>query len=70
MTDWQQPQLPMRFLFRGDPTSTLHYVLAWRVNEDGLRYMTIDGMDIATSSPHMMFAEVCINGQWAHISVH
>lgn len=70
MSEWQQPLIPMRFLFRGDPTSTLHYVLAWRVNEGALRYMSIDGMDIATSSPHMMFAEVFINGVWVHISVH
>ena len=69
MTDWQQPQLPMRFLFRGDPTSTLHYVLAWRVDEDGLRYMSVDGMNIATSSTLHMFTEVFINGVWVHISV-
>ena len=69
MTEWQQPLLPTGFLFRGDPTSTTHYVLAWRVDEDGLRYLSVDGMNIATSSRLHMFTEVFISGQWVHIDV-
>jgi hypothetical protein len=30
--------------------------------------MTVDGMDIATSSNFMMFAEVFVGGDWLRIS--
>ncbi|CAB4155395.1 hypothetical protein UFOVP665_5 [uncultured Caudovirales phage] len=67
-TEWQECGRPVRFFFRAEPTSTVHYVLAWRVYHGTLRYMTVDGIDIATSSNLMMFAEVFIGGEWRRVS--
>jgi hypothetical protein len=67
-TEWQECGRPVRFYFRGNPTNTVHYVHAWRVYHGTLRYMTVDGMDIATSSDFMMFAEVFVGGDWLRIS--
>lgn len=67
-TEWQECGRPVRFYFRGEPTNTVHYVLAWRVYYGTLRYMTLDGMDIATTSNLMLFAETFIGGEWRRIS--
>jgi hypothetical protein len=60
--EWQQPILPMRITTSSEKYWSCHTVYAVRIEENGLTYMTANGLTYGHRES--AFAETLINGEW------
>lgn len=73
--EWQQPNNPLRIRYKVEQPleaggSLMYFIpiLAFRVVDDQMDFLTINGTIIPALSRNVMYTDILLNGEWMHLS--